>query len=177
MIQILKIKLDGLDSSLQDVIMLLDQADHTTLGYKPEPGKWNAVQILNHLYLSEARSLAYMRKKLPEIEAQFNTGFKQRYRSFLLNFFLNTPLKFKAPRGFGEMPEDLEYEKVRDAYLETRKDIHEVMGELSEKNLNRAIMKHPRIGKINAVQTLSFFKSHFNHHRRQIESRISNSRR
>jgi hypothetical protein len=172
MIRILEKKLNGINDSLEEVLTLLDDAGEDVLNYKPEPGKWSSVQILNHLCISETSSLMYMSKKVPDIDNQFRTGFKQQYRSFLLKFFLATPLKFKAPGGFGDMPDDLVYEDVKNDYLETRRGIEEIMRKISEANLNRAIMKHPRIGRINAVQTLDFFHSHFNHHRKQIESRI-----
>jgi len=172
MVIVLDKKLKQLDVALHEVFEMLDAADTSSLSFKPSAEKWSAVQILSHLQQAEQGSLSYLHKKVPEIDNQFATGFKQRYRSFLLKFFLATPLKFKAPAAFAAIPEDLDYEEVKKAYLGTRQGIREIMGRINEEHLNRAVMKHPRIGSINALQTLEFFASHFDHHRKQIEARL-----
>ncbi|MEJ2005168.1 MAG: DinB family protein [Cyclobacteriaceae bacterium] len=177
MISVLDKKLRLLDESLSKVIAKLDVADSEILTYKPGPEKWNAVQILAHLQQSETASVAYMNKKLPAIDDQLKTGFKESYRSFLLKMFLYSPLKFKAPAAFANMPEDLVYKEIRDQYFQTRRELREVLSLLNEEHLDRAIMKHPRIGRINAPQTLDFIASHFEHHRKQIDDRLLRGRK
>jgi hypothetical protein len=163
-------KFNKLEGQLDEVLSNMDVADKGILTYKPSDEKWNCLQILEHLQRSESATLSYLKKKIPTIEHEFRTGFTQGYRSFLLKLFLSTPLKFKAPAGFADIPEDLNFPEVRSSYRETRVGIREMMEKISEKNLDRAIMKHPRIGPINALQTLDFLTSHFSHHRRQIET-------
>ena len=167
-------KLDQMDRLLNDVIGKINNSDDQMIHRKPATGKWSAAQVLYHLRLSEEASLGYLRKKIPEINTLQNTGLKNRYRSFLLRMFLLSPLKFKAPPAVSEIPDRPDLEELTSAYLSIRSELREIMSKITESDAGKANMKHPRIGPINAYQTMDFLEAHFIHHENQIKALLKN---
>lgn len=159
-----------MDRLLNDVIRQINRSDDQSVHRKPATDKWSAAQVLYHLRLSEEASLGYLRKKIPEISSLKNTGLRNRYRSFLLRIFLLSPLKFKAPASVSDIPDQPDLEELTSAYLRIRSELRELMSQITESNAGKAIMKHPRIGPINAHQTMDFLEAHFIHHENQIKA-------
>jgi uncharacterized damage-inducible protein DinB len=146
------------------------------LNENPAEGKWSALQIMTHLQQSEQLSLQYLRKKMQD-ETLRPTGFREAFRTKLLEWVFKTPMKFKAPAAVRiNIPEFVEKSSLIATYDQTRSELEEFLSSFPEKKIPLAIYKHPRIGYINMSQTLDFLIAHFNHHTKQVHTILTNKK-
>ncbi|MCA6078568.1 DinB family protein [Fulvivirga sedimenti] len=172
MVPELQKKLNQLNDSLQNLLTDMDKTESSILIQKHSPEKWSPVQILYHVKLSEQLSIGYLSRKIQVIDTLPKTSFRQTYRSWLLTLALRSPLKFKAPSVVSEIPDIPDYNILKLEYNDLRTELEKVMSGIQPDQVNRSIMKHPRSGPINILQTMDFFQSHFQHHERQIRNLI-----
>lgn len=152
---------------------LLRGVDQEKLLRRP-PSKWHALELLQHLYMSEAGTASYIRKKLSySPEGLPSTVAVSWLKTRLLKVLLITPVKFKAPAGLDRFPDELSLEKINDDWALLRLKFKELIEELSEDQLKWQLFKHPIIGRINMADTVGFIGAHYFHHKRQIVQRIS----
>jgi len=159
------------ESLLNELVPLGDER----LNRKPANGSWSAIQTLHHLILVEENSMLYIHKKLsynPQLE---KAGLGSWWRSLLLRAILRMPYKFKAPKSAGNerIPELDTLQEVEARWQKIRAEwtvfFEKMPPDLSEK----AAYKHPRAGRLNWLQMLAFFSSHFERHRQQVLRAVS----
>lgn len=163
-------RLDKIDQRLQGLLDELSAHDNDTLNRKPADGGWSALQVMQHLLLSEEGSVKYVKKKLsfnPELE---QAGFFSAWRAFLLDFYFMLPLKFKAPPGVGDdvLPTGSDFKQVSERWLSSRKALREYLESLPPGMFQKSIYKHPFAGRMSLEGMLQFFDGHFERHRKQI---------
>lgn len=163
-------KLNELDRLLDDLHSNLKNKPDEILNRKPGPGRWSALQVMHHLLLAEKLSEGYVRKKL-----SFNTpvpkaGIAGAFRIFSLYFYLNVPIKFKAPKAVGDeaLPGNTTLEETMTAWRANRQSLRALLDGLPADHLGKALYKHPFAGKLSLGQMLFFFNFHFRRHLRQI---------
>lgn len=170
-------KLTRLYESRQKLLSKLEKFTSEQLNHQPDNKEWSIAQVLHHLYLVERLSLNYMTEKSSEIDELSRTGFKERWRSFLLKLALKLPLKFKAPSTVKEsIPDRVDIEKLKTDWETTYKEFKTFIAEFPTSAYHAKIFRHPRVGKINIFQTLSFIQDHFDHHLPQINRLLSKSK-
>ena len=174
MISKLQIAFDSLNNSLEHALSHTDTLSNENL-YAGKPGEWNAAQILYHLKDAENVTLAYLTKKIQSPKSEVSRGgLSSKIRSLMLGRALrNYDRKFKAPSGLHEIPEKPDYREVREEYLEVRKNFGLLLEKFDKEMVNKAYFKHPRAGRITILQTMEFFKDHFDRHMEQIIERSS----
>jgi hypothetical protein len=153
----------------------LSKCSELLLNRKPADQGWSAIQTIHHLILVEEQSMAYLRKKLsfdPELKSP---GWLAGLKMLLLKLTLALPIKFKAPKSAGSdhIPETDTLESVKSRWMKTRADWTQFFESMPENLLDKAVYRHPRIGLISWLQTISFLSSHFNRHKQQIKRAIS----
>lgn len=174
MIRSINERLNNLDSELNEVIKQLDSRVDQV--HKSPQGKWSPAQILHHLYTSEYGTVTYLKKKVESTEVA-SAGIRGFIASFLLKRALrNQKTKFKAPEVLGEMPDKPEFEKLRNNYLNLRKELRSVLDRFDKRMAKKAYFKHPVVGRMNIYQTLSFLEEHFDRHKKQIYERLSHGK-
>lgn len=157
----------------QKVEQLLDElagTDDAVLNMAAIDGGWSTVQILHHLILAEELSLAYVKKKLsftPELKP---AGFDALWRSALLKLSMRLPLKMKAPAQIGDdkLPGFTTFADTRRRWLAIRDAWTAFLSELPDDWLDKAVYKHPLVGRLSWPGMLSFFLQHMQRHHRQI---------
>lgn len=139
------------------------------LNKSPAPGKWSVVQVMGHLMTSEGASLKYLQKKTLDTSRSKHAGFGGKRRLLALKFFFYAPVNFNAPTVL--LPDDgfRSLSEVETEWTTLRNDLNELIGKLSEEELQKELWLHPMAGKMNIYQMLEFFGIHFERHRRQIE--------
>ena len=140
------------------------------LNRKPADGGWSAMQTAWHLLLVEENSLRYVQKKLGFGDTFEKTGIKTAWRSFLLFAALYMPLKFKAPKAASgdHFPEGSSMKELRERWTDVRTSWTDFLSNLPEDLLDKAVYKHPRVGKIGWAQMMDFLHVHFDRHLLQI---------
>lgn len=161
------------DSRLQ-LLAKLDEKKEPELNYHPGKNKWSVIQVLNHLIITEQLSVKYINKKLTYRTNIKKTGLGAAIRFFVLKLMLQTPLRFKAPEIVSEVPDNGDFNYVKNQWDQTRKELRKLLDDMPEEFLNKNIFKNAMAGKMNIYQMLGFMEEHFRHHVKQID-RIAKS--
>lgn len=133
-------------------------------------GGWSAVQTIHHLILTEELSLGYIRKKLSFKTPVPKSGITTEVRSAALWFYLHLPLKFKAPKNVAteNLPQFSTFADTRDRWLRIRAEWTGFLEQLPPILINKAVYRHPFVGRLSWPGMLHFFQDHFKRHRKQI---------
>lgn len=138
---------------------------------QPSPAKWSIAQILTHIVTSEKLSIGYMKKKMLGIDQLNNSGIAGSLRFTLLQLSQRIPnLKFRAPNVVvANTPHALPIDELISQWDALRNDLKALLESIEEKNVKKAIYKHPLAGRLNAAQATAFFYEHIHHHWPQIK--------
>jgi hypothetical protein len=140
-----------------------------TLNKKPSPEAWSAVQVMQHLMGSEAGSLAYMKKKLSYTNKIPRAGFMSYVRRIGLSIIFALPLKFKAPKHIETFPDYANFDSLKNQWASQRLELQYFMDSIPDNMFKTTLWRHAVVGKMSITQMLSFFHSHTERHRGQIE--------
>lgn len=163
-------------NKVQALLSELATYSEQQLNAKADPESWSALQVAQHLAVSEASSLAYVRKKMAYTQTFPKAGVTELARSLFIRLLLFQPFKFKAPPVVGNavlMPNNT-LEAISQLWLSTRLDWQEFFESLPKELENKAVFKHPRAGRIGWKHLLYFFSDHFDRHRQQIRKTLKN---
>jgi len=138
---------------------------------QPSPAKWSIAQILTHILTSEQLSIAYMKKKMLGIDQLHDSGIVGSLRFTLLQVSQRIPnLKFNAPTVvLANTPKALPIHELISQWDALRNDLKVLLESIQEKNVKKAIYKHPVAGRLDAAQATAFFYEHIHHHWPQIK--------
>lgn len=144
------------------------------LNARPADGGWSALQTMQHLILVEELSLRYVKKKMSGPITVERPGLGAWVRNILLQVYLRTPFKFKAPSA--TLPENLSetatLEGVTARWLAILADWGHFLGQMPAEYLDKAVYKHPRAGRLGWAQTIDFFEAHLERHKKQISDAL-----
>lgn len=160
---------------IEALLFDLSRFSDQQLNHKSSPESWSALQVAEHLALSEASSLAYVRKKIAFTTEFPTVGLPEIARSLFIRALLYQPIKFKAPPvvGTAALPSKSSLEKVRHHWMATRSDWHDFLESMPEQLVNKAVFKHPRAGRIGWWHLIRFFNDHYSRHQQQIKKALS----
>ncbi|MEM8524907.1 MAG: DinB family protein [Bacteroidota bacterium] len=163
-------KLDKLDADLRNLLTDLDGYSEQTLNRKPDEKSWSVFQIMTHLILAEGGSIKYIQKKLsfsPELKT---AGATAKARSVLVNAYLSSPLKRKAPEAIAgdNLPKYTTFWDVAKKWKNQREELRTYLDELPADLFDKELYKHPFAGKMTLGEMLAFFQKHYNRHKKQI---------
>lgn len=162
-------KLARLEDTRQKMLNVLRGVDVQKLNTPPARGKWSVAQIIYHLNKAESNSVIYVGKKRLDIQNPKKTGFVEAFKLWLVKLAFALPFKYKAPNVLGDMPENVDYNKIVAEWDETRKRLKELIESLPEDMLSKNVFKQPTAGRLNIYQMLDFMQAHFNRHLKQVE--------
>jgi len=160
--------LNGLQQELEAAI---EGASPSSLAQAPA-GKWNAAQILEHLFLTYKNTNRGMAKCLEQnAPLAPQATFKQRVAAFLVVKLGYLPAGRRAPGRAtprGMPPEEV----VRAIVPELRKMVSDLNECERRFGAPTKIMDHPFLGPLTASEWRKFHWVHGRHHARQIRERI-----
>lgn len=162
----------SLDKSMiekRNLFEFIDKLDQETLVRKKSEDVWNVMQVLLHLKEAESGALLYMKKKHSVIDQVKSCNWKSSRNSILLQISLSLPLRFKAPNLISNPEVTQDYESLKHDYLALDDQLREMFSDFPQSYMNKAIFKHPFVGKLNILQTLKFQRAHLSHHKQQIK--------
>jgi uncharacterized damage-inducible protein DinB len=167
--------LDRIDHKLEKMISDLEQRPTEALNQAPYPGAWSPLQVLYHLVLAEKLSLGYIKKKLSYNPELPKADWRARLRTSVLNAYLKSPLKQKAPANVNEsnFPDDLSLEQITKDWRAMRQELRSYLEGLEPELFSRQVYKHPLSGRMSLAGMLSFFENHFDRHHKQIQRALA----
>jgi len=132
---------------------------------------WSINEHLFHAWLAETSTEQYIRTKTKYPDLLKKMSFTVYLRTSLLRFFLKLGVKVKAPMSTSTFPEKIDLKILNNKWSESRKSFQNLINTLEEKKLNnKAIFRHPLMGRLNMTLTLYFFNFHFKHHQKIINN-------
>jgi len=124
---------------------------------KKNNGNWSINEHLYHTWLAETSSEKYIRTKTKYPDFIKEMSPVVHLSSLCLRLLLNLGIKVKAPLTTTTFPEKIDLIKLNKNWEGSRKSFKNLMEELKEKKLDqKAIFRHPLMGRINLKLTLFF---------------------
>lgn len=159
--------------TLLDALAGLDEARLR----RPGPGGgWSVLQILGHVALAEQLTLAYLHKKMQDTSAIPRAGAASFWRLAVLKVALRSPLRAKAPERVAHPEADTTFAAVRAHWDGVRQGWQDLVEAFPPSLVDRAVYRHPRVGRMRLAHTIDSLREHLVHHRRQIDRRLASRR-
>ena len=148
----------------------LETLTEKKLNYSVSPEKWSINQHLYHTWLSELLTEKYIRTKTNYPESLTTMSSSAHLKKFILKYSLNLGFKFKAPKIITDFPNEIDLNKLNKLWASSRMSLLTLAVDLKEKKLdNKAVNRHPLLGRINMSVTVDFFEFHYNHHLKAVK--------
>lgn len=164
-------KLNKLNQELESLLAFLSSFPSEKLQEKPSPSAWSVVEVMQHLMLAERLSVGYVRKKIQYPHGLKKPGIENHLRLVMLRFFMDAPIKFKAPAIVSEQQfsNEVDFETLAKKWREIRTDMGKLLDEIPPELEDTNIYKHAMAGRLTLEGMFQFFTGHFRRHRKQIE--------
>ena len=162
-------KLDILDKELDKLFKFLSKYSNEEINLKPNLKKWSIGENMYHLWLSETSIEKYIRKKTSYPDTLVDVNPIARLKLSILYFIFFIGIKFKAPKILVDpIPKNVDFKKLKKKWLESRKSFKILIESLDKNDLNKGVLRHPLVGRINMNMTLDFLFYHFKNHKKII---------
>ncbi len=138
------------------------------LTYRPSPGEWSAIQVLDHLVKVETGVLAAVRRGL---EAPHRIGVRDRLGFLLVDVVFRSRRRVKVPMSAKRVLPDHEADMTDlvQRWDASRLELGELLAHLSPEERRKGVFRHPVSGWMNVPQVLRFFSTHITHHEFQLD--------
>lgn len=162
--------LEEMDQAKQKFLNMIGDWTAEELHFRPDGTNWNALQVMDHIILSERGTLAYMMKKTSSGWEDIPVATEENaHNSGKLDEALISPSKWKAPSVMPEPTDNRELEDVIEFWNGLRLKFTQFVTQLPSEFHERQVFRHPYAGRLNLYQTLSFLGKHIDHHCHQVE--------
>ncbi|MCS7035964.1 MAG: DinB family protein [Saprospiraceae bacterium] len=153
------------------LLRLMAPYDDERLNRAPAPGSWSAMQVAHHLILVESLALRYVQKKLSFQPELHKAGWREWRNLLVLQAYLGTPLKFRAPDVVGEqhLPIFATLDQTRQQWQQANAAWRSFLENMPDSLCDKAVYRHPLVGRLSWAGMLAFFEAHLARHRRQLQ--------
>lgn len=157
-----------MEQSKENFLKLLEGWSSDQLSRAPEDG-WNALQVVEHLVMSEHGTLSYVQRKMQappqelEIAGEVEAGTSRN-----LNLALKSDERWQAPPVLAPPSGDHSIDSLLTSWSDIRKNWEKLLNEIDDDYLDKKLFRHPLAGRLTLTQTLSFVEHHVIHHVHQI---------
>lgn len=166
-------KLSDLSLNTDTLLQDLRGLDPEILQKCPNKNSWSVLQVLNHLQRSELGSLMYVKKKYLGIDEVPNVGIKQKLLMWVSKYMYGGAFRYKAITSLSSPSNEGSLELAGKNWKTQRKELEDFISSLPQEHINKAVYKHPILGRISMGQMLQFFADHLYHHEKQIDRILS----
>ncbi len=163
---------EPISHKMNDLFNELNKISFEELNKPIEEGKWSILQHLEHLFLSEEASLAYINKKSQFPETLKVVGEKGDEAIQAIRMYMDNPnpqMTVKAPDWVTPKQDEYTLVEIEKKWRKLRVDMQTKMESLGEEMMLMDLYRHPFAGKMNLYQALQFVEIHFNHHLKAIK--------
>ncbi len=172
----IEFKLERLELQRIAIFEEIGGLDAHLFNKKPTPEAWSVAQVCVHLMRAEAGSMAYLKKKVSHTTNIPSAGVRSWFRSKTIWFYLNLPIKIKAPAILETLPDTSDLVDIKNSWASQRLDLQDFLTLLPDRLAESEIWKHPMAGKMNIAQMLDFFYWHSKRHHGQIKRTLEKIR-
>ena len=165
-----------LEARKTNLVRRLEDLPEAARCYTPRPGAWSALEILDHLVLTEASILDAMIRSIPQ---RHPVSRADRVRGRLLELAFLTPVRFRVPaRVTHVLPKGESTLAGQLASWEfVRRRMRETLEQVEPDALASGAFQHPVSGRMDVRQTLRFLSAHIVHHGYQLSRQLAAGKR
>jgi hypothetical protein len=137
------------------------------VSFRPAPGSWSAVEVLDHIVRAETGTIADVRIGLRNphlLRAEDRPGIAALDRA------LRSEQTFVVPPGAKAIYPDTQttLSQVAGRWEQTRGDLERLLHELEPSNARCGVFRHPFAGWMTLAEVLDHFSAHLYHHGFQL---------
>jgi hypothetical protein len=162
-------RLDDIEDLRRDMVSEYNSYTEQQLIFKPEPGHWNLLQVLDHIVTSEKMSSIYIKRQLTGKKYPPAPGLKSTFRFAMLRLAFKLPFRYKAPSIVDSTGKTPNLNTLKDSWKTIRQEIITITKNTDSELLDLGVFKHPRAGLLDMKRTLEFMDIHIRHHQKQIQ--------
>ena len=157
--------LTRVETRRRDIIAESDRRSAAQLTFRPAPGAWSTLDVIEHLVKVEEAIVSRIRPREPRslreaakakatlLAMRVVFGFRRRVK---------VPLQAVVPLGGATLHDLAERWEGAERALEARLEA------FGPGDWSRPMMRHPVLGLLTPAEALTFLRCHMGHHRRQI---------
>jgi uncharacterized damage-inducible protein DinB len=157
-----------LETSKEAVLRELREWPDGTLGQRPDSGGWSALEVIEHVTLTERSILEAMRRNIRKPRRVRTVDW---LKNGVVMCTMLLPARVKIPAGAPNVaptgqPADLI--AMANAWDAARRDLAAFLDAAREGDRNAGVVRHPAGGWTTMEGALWFLRSHLRHHRYQL---------
>ncbi len=159
----MKKTLKRLDSIHQRLLDAVSPLDANLYSQRPSEGEWSVAEIMHHLCLVEDRVIKELENAVARPPQR--VGFLRR---FMPTSIVSVRLiRVKAPKAMNPLDAPAK-EVAKENFERTRESLKILCATHDENRFRNLIFKHPFLGDLDGVATVSFIGYHEQRHYKQI---------
>ena len=155
--------LNRLDSAHKKLIEAITPVDEELFSRRSSDNEWSIAEVVHHLCLVEERVIKELEKELANPPRQL--GFVRRL--IPTSIVASRLIRVKAPKAMNPRNPPAKNESIAN-YNAARAKLKELCSIHGEKRLRQTIFRHPFLGEIHGLATISFVGYHEVRHYKQI---------
>jgi uncharacterized damage-inducible protein DinB len=155
--------LQRLDSAHERLIATVIPLEEDLFSHRNSDGEWSIAEVVHHLCLVEERVVKELEKELAKPPRQLS--FVRRLVP--TSIVASRLIRVKAPKAMNPVNPPGKDDCVAN-YNAVRARLKDLYSQHGDKRLEQTIFKHPFLGEINGLATISFVGYHEVRHYKQI---------
>jgi uncharacterized damage-inducible protein DinB len=159
----MKKALQRLDAIHQKLLKLVSSLDENVYSHRPSENEWSVGEIVHHLCLVEARVIQELEKALTQEPRRLGLLRRMIPTSIVSVRFV----RVRAPKAVTPL-EAPPRAPALEAFERTRNHLKTLCATHGEERFRNLVFKHPFLGEIEGVATVSFVGHHERRHYKQI---------
>jgi uncharacterized damage-inducible protein DinB len=137
------------------------------LRFRPSPGAWSVVEVLDHIVKAEAGTIADVRMGLRN---PHQLGEQERPGIAALDRALRSDQRFTVPAEAGAILPDstIALSEVAERWDRARSELKSLLDKLPADHAQSGVFRHPFAGWMTVADVLDHFSAHLYHHGFQL---------
>lgn len=168
----LEIKFQRLEELKYSIVTLLQDTSEEILNRKPFENKWSPLQVLHHIIRAEQAAMIGIKRSLKDYHLKDDLGFWGPFKTLQLKFLFGLPLKFKAPKGVDNIPDNPVFDELVKKWVSVRKDMMDFFKSIPPDAMNKNLFSTWYSNKMNIYHVSVFLVLHSERHYSQIKNLI-----
>jgi uncharacterized damage-inducible protein DinB len=156
-----------LETQRTDLLAELSEWPPSRVSFRPSPGAWSAIEVLDHIVKAEAGTIADIRTGL---QNPHNIGDEARPNIAALDRALRTDQRFQVPLQAVAIHPDSQttFQDVASRWEQVRAELKSLLESLEPAATRCGVFQHPFAGWMTIADVLNHFSAHLHHHGFQI---------
>ncbi|GAB4313997.1 MAG: hypothetical protein Kow0059_05490 [Candidatus Sumerlaeia bacterium] len=136
--------------------------------FRPDRGKWNALQVLDHLIELEKSVYLAARTNLKSATMVDKVSPLAWVKFYLARFVMSTSRRFQMPAGMPEPQARKTLDALRQDWLDMREKWKKYIAEVGPEKLPLQAWRHPVFGPMTLGMAIELLAAHVRHHIHQL---------